>query len=53
MESLQANNGDNVFGRWIIVDDLIKNLAKAIAMDADTEDFVRMTSLPLLANMSV
>jgi len=35
-ESLQANNGDNVFSRWINFDDLIKNLAKVIAMDADT-----------------
>jgi len=35
-ESLQANNGDNVFGCWIIFDDLIKNLAKVIAMDANT-----------------
>jgi len=24
-ESLQANNGDNVFSRWINFDDLIKN----------------------------
>jgi len=36
MESLQANNGDNVFSCWINFDDLIKNLAKVIAMDADT-----------------
>jgi len=35
-ESLQANNGDNVFAHWINFDDLIKNLAKVIAMDADT-----------------
>jgi len=35
-ESLQANNGDNVFGRWIIFDNLIKYLAKDITMDADT-----------------
>jgi len=35
-ESLQANNGDKVFGHWIIFDDLIKNLVKVIAMDADT-----------------
>jgi len=30
MESLQANNGDNVFEHWIIFDNLIKNLAKVI-----------------------
>jgi len=36
MESLQANNGDKVFSHWINFDNLIKNLAKAIAMDADT-----------------
>jgi len=35
-ESLQANDGDNVFSCWINFDDLIKNLAKVIAMDADT-----------------
>jgi len=35
-ESLKANNGDNVFGCWIKFDNLIKNLAKVIAMDADT-----------------
>jgi len=35
-ESLQANNGDNVFSCWINVDDLIKNSTKVIAMDADT-----------------
>jgi len=35
-ESLQANNGDNVLSRWINFDNLIKNLAKVIAMDADT-----------------
>jgi len=27
---------DNVFGRWINFDHLIKNLAKVIAMDANT-----------------
>jgi len=36
MESLQGNNGNNIFSRWINFDDLIKNLAKVIAMDADT-----------------
>jgi len=35
-ESLQANNGDNFFSRWINFDNLIKNSAKFIAMDADT-----------------
>jgi len=35
-ESLQANNGDNVLGCWIIFDHLIKNSAKVIAMDAGT-----------------
>jgi len=35
-ESLQGNNGNNIFSRWINFDDLIKNLAKVIAMDADT-----------------
>jgi len=40
MESLQANNGDNVFGCWIIFDDLIKNLGKVIAMDANTGFFM-------------
>jgi len=35
-ESLQANNGDNVFCRWINFDDLIKNLAKVIGMNAYT-----------------
>jgi len=35
-ESLQANNGDHVFSRWINFDDLIMNLAGVIAMDADT-----------------
>jgi len=35
-ESLQVNNGDNVFGHWIIFDNLIKNSAKGIAMDANT-----------------
>jgi len=36
MESLQGNNGNNIFSRWVNFDDLIKNLAKVIAMDADT-----------------
>jgi len=35
-ESLQMNNGDNIFGHWIIFDDLIKHLAKVIAMNANT-----------------
>jgi len=35
-ESLQANNGEYEFGHWIIFDNLIKNLAKVIAMDANT-----------------
>jgi len=36
MESLQGNNGNNIFSHWINFDDLIKNSAKVIAMDADT-----------------
>jgi len=35
-ESLQGNNGNNIFSCWINFDDLIKNLARVIAMDADT-----------------
>jgi len=35
-ESLQGNNGNNIFSRWVNFDNLIKNLAKVIAMDADT-----------------
>jgi len=35
MESLQATECDNVFGRWINFDNLIKNLAKVIAMDTN------------------
>jgi len=34
-ESLQVNNGDNIFGPWIIFNDLIKHLAKVIAMDTN------------------
>jgi len=48
-ESLQANNGDNIFSHWINFDDLIKNLAKVIAMDADTGFH---TFWPLPTNMS-
>jgi len=36
IESLQTNNYDNIFLRWIVFDDLIKLSAKVIAMDADT-----------------
>jgi len=35
-ESLQGNNGNNIFSHWINFDNLIKNLAKVIAMGADT-----------------
>jgi len=35
-ELLQGNNGNNIFSRWVNFDNLIKNLAKVIAMDADT-----------------
>jgi len=35
-ESLQGSNGNNIFSRWVNFDDLIKNSAKVIAMDADT-----------------
>jgi len=35
-ESLQGNNENNIFSCWVNFDDLIKNLAKVIAMDADT-----------------
>jgi len=33
---LQGNNGNNIFSHWVNFDDLIKNLAKVIAMDPDT-----------------
>jgi len=35
MESLQGSNGNNIFSCWINFDNLIKNLAKVIAMDTD------------------
>jgi len=36
MESLQVTELDSLFRPWINFDILIKNLAKVIAMDADT-----------------
>jgi len=36
MESLQVNNGDHPFSRWINFNDLVKNANKVIAMDAYT-----------------
>jgi len=51
-ESLQANNGDNVFGLWINFDDLIKNLARSLLW-MQTQDSVHMTFWHLPTNMSV
>jgi len=36
IESLQMNDCDNIFARWIVFDNLIKHSAKVIAMDANT-----------------
>jgi len=37
LESLQMNDYYSIFVCWMVLDDLIKNLAKVIAMDAHAE----------------